>query len=159
MTGNNFAQVILLALFAASLVCGAVMDIRFKRVKRWIWLWGGGAALLLFWVRRGGGPEKDMSIAVQIVGFILLQFFLFDGMYGRADCFAFSCCSILLGALGGGIRDFLLHMLFSIVFLGMVQICKGNVNRQGNLKEPVAFIPYIAAALPLALLCLNLYGG
>lgn len=140
-------------MFAASLVCGAVTDIRFKRVKRWVWLWGSGAALLLFWVRGNGEPENYMSIAVQIVLFVLLQFLLFDGMYGRADCFAFSCCSILLGAFGGGIREFLLHMLFSIGILGVIQLCRGNVNGQGNLKEPAAFIPYIAAALPFTLLC------
>lgn len=155
MKEKDFVQGILLAVFAGALVCGAVTDIRFKRVKRGIWLWGAGAAILLFWTKANGQPENYMSVAVQIVFFVLLQFLLFDGMYGRADCFAFSCCSILLGAYGGGIREFLLHMLFSIGILGIMQLCRRNVNSRGNLKEPVAFIPYIAAALPFALLCLS----
>lgn len=146
------AQYVLIAVFAAALGFAAVMDSRYQRVKRRVWLWAGTAALLLAAVRMEGGIGDWIYVILEIFCFIAIQFLLFSKMYGLADCFAFSCCGIFLGAFGGGLRECLFHMLLSIGILGAVQFFRGNVNRHGNLKEPKAFIPYIAASLPIILL-------
>lgn len=151
-------QYVLIAVFAAALGYAAAMDGRYQKVRRGIWLWAGTAALLLFCLRRMGGQGDFWGISKEILCFILLQFLFFGKMYGRADCFAFSCCGIFLGALGGGIREYLLHMLLSIGILGTVQLIRGNVDKHGNLREPKAFIPYISVALLfIVLLLFNKY--
>ncbi len=152
--GKDFAQYVLIMIFTAALGHAAVMDGRYQRVRRGIWLWAGAAAVLLFAIRMKEREEELCSAFLEIVVFISLQFLFFSKMYGRADCFAFSCSGIFLGAFGGGIRECLLHMLLSIGILGAVQLCRGNVNRHGNLREPKAFIPYIFVALLLIALWL-----
>lgn len=148
-------QFVFITVFAAALGYAAAMDGRYQKVRRGIWLWAGIAALLLFCYRMIGGQGDFLGIFKEILIFILLQFLFFSKMYGRADCFAFSCCAIFLGAFGGGIKEYLLHMLLSIGLLGMVQVFRGNVDRRGNLREPRAFIPYISAALLFIVLYLK----
>lgn len=152
--GKDFVQCVVSFVFAAALSHAAAMDRKYQRVRRGIWLWAGAAAVSLFVIRAEGRPEEYSGAIPGILCFILLQFFLFAKLYGLADCFAFSCCSVFIGAFGGELREFLLHMLLSTGILGFVQFCRGNVNRFGNLKEPKAFIPYIAAALPVIVLWL-----
>lgn len=148
-----FIQFALVTVFAAALGYAAAMDGRYQKVRRGIWLWAGIAALSLFCIRIMDGQGDFWRISKEILVFILLQFLFFTKMYGRADCFAFSCCAIFLGAFGGGIQVYLLHMLLSIGILGMVQLFRRNVDRHGNLKEPKAFIPYISVALLIMILC------
>ncbi len=50
---------------------------------------------------------------------------------------------MVLGAYGGSLKTYLYHMLFTIVVLGLVQIFKRNVDKKGDLKEPVALMPYL----------------
>ncbi len=147
-------QCVLVLFFAAALGHAAAMDRKYQRVRRGIWLWTGAAAAFLFVVRADERLEEYSGAIPGILCFILLQFTLFAKLYGLADCFAFSCCGIFIGAFGGGLRECLLHMLLSTGILGTVQFCRGNVNRSGNLKEPKAFIPYIAVALPVIVLWL-----
>ncbi len=150
--GKYFVQCVLIFIFAAALSHAAAMDRKYQRVRRGIWLWTGAAAVFLFAVRADERLEEYSGAIPEILCFILLQFILFAKLYGLADCFAFSCCGIFIGAFGGGLRECLFHMLLSTGILGAVQFCRGNVNRYGNLKEPKAFIPYIAAALPVIVL-------
>lgn len=114
-------------------------DARWQRVHRYLW-WISRAAcmglLLLHW-------EAFLQAAGDLVFFALVQFFLFSRLYGRADCHAFQVCSMILAAYGGGVKSYLLHMLFTILALGLVQLCKKNINKKGDLKEPVALIPYM----------------
>lgn len=147
-------QCVLVFGFAAALSHAAAMDRKYQRVRRGIWLWAGAAAVFLFAVRADERLGEYLGAIPGILCFILLQFLVFAKLYGLADCFAFSCCGILIGAFGGGLRECLFHMLLSTGFLGAVQFCRGNVNRSGNLREPKAFIPYIAAALPVIVLWL-----
>lgn len=144
-----------IVIFSAALVHAAVMDHRYQKVRRGIWLWAGTAAFLLFCVRMMGRWEDCLRIFLEILSFIALQFLFFKKLYGTADCFAFSCCGIFLGAFGGGIRECLLHMLLSIGILGIIQFFKGNIDRRGDLRHPKAFIPYISAALPFIILRLS----
>lgn len=81
-----------------------------------------------------------------IVIFILLQWLLFRRMYGGADCLAFSVCALFFTAWGQELLGFLYLMTITFAVLAIVQLIKKNVNKRGNLKEPVALIPYIAVA-------------
>ena len=91
-------------------------------------------------------PERYGEVLVDLLCFGVLQRFFFSRMYGRADAYAFSRCSLVLASFGGGLKEYLMHMLVAVVLLGAVQGVKGNVGSNGNLKVPVAFVPYISAA-------------
>lgn len=80
-------------------------------------------------------------------GFLLLQLLFFGRTYGKADLYAFLTGGLCMMALGGGLREDLQFMLLAYVFLGIVQLLRKNVGRNGNLKKPVAFLPYITLAL------------
>ena len=73
-------------------------------------------------------------------------------MYGRADCYAFCVCAMAETACGMGFAEYLFHMLIAFGILAMVQFARRNIDTKGNLKHPVPFIPYIAAAFVLVLL-------
>lgn len=78
--------------------------------------------------------------------FVGTQWVLFRKMYGPADVAAFMVCAVYLTAEGKGMQSYLVHMLVTFVFLGVVQACKKNISRSGNLKRPVALLPYITAS-------------
>ena len=83
--------------------------------------------------------------------FAALQFGLFMRMYGAADGMVFLVCALFESVYGDGLMTYLLHMAASFFLLAVVQIGKKNVNRAGNLKKPVAFVPYITASVWLFL--------
>lgn len=87
---------------------------------------GGGAGLILF---------------------ALLQYFLFGRMYGQGDVMAFQICSLYIIGAGGDFQTLLLHMALSFAILGVIQLFRKNIDRRGNLKIPVPFLPYIACSL------------
>ena len=142
------AEKILAVLFTGCLIHAAVEDAKYMRVKRWIWwlafFWG---VLTCIFCRKT--PEIPLF---DLICFSVLQFGLFSQMYGLADCFAFVCCSIMLAANGGTIREYLMHMLCSVVLLGIVQLGRRNVTAGGRLKKEVAFIPYITHTFYLMLI-------
>jgi len=168
---------VLLGRFVICLIRATVEDLRFKKVHRRIW-WDAGIAgggmialgILSFrWKEKGliiGCPGahwleilpygistgKYGEMILDLVCFGLLQRFLFARMYGRADAYAFSMCSLVWASFGGGLREDLIHMLVSVILLGLVQAIKRNVASSGNLKKPVAFVPYISAGFLVCLL-------
>ena len=81
---------------------------------------------------------------IEILQFTLIQWFVFRFFYGEADCFIFITCAIYLAALGGGFLEFMLLMAGTFLLLAIIQAFRKNINKKGNLKEPVALIPYIA---------------
>lgn len=82
-----------------------------------------------------------------LICFALLQYFLFMHLYGRGDGMTFQVCSLYIVGAGGSLKTLLLHMAMAFFILGMVQLIRGNINRKGNLKVPVPFLPYIACSL------------
>lgn len=134
-----------------ALLFAAVMDRKCCQVYRFVWWICGGAGMALFWLQSGLQAEREMLLyrLVQWVEFCLLQKFYFSKKYGMADCHAFCCCSLFLCAGGGGLWEYLIHMLLSFGILGMIQFLRHNINSKGNLKEPVPFIPYIGLAFIL----------
>lgn len=82
-----------------------------------------------------------------LICFALLQYFLFMRLYGKGDGMAFQICSLYIIGAGGDLEALLLHMAVAFALLGIVQLLRGNINRKGNLKMPVPFLPYIACSL------------
>ncbi len=72
--------------------------------------------------------------------------------YGRADCHGFSICALTLATLGMGLREATCMMLVSFLLLLGVQLVRRNIDRDGKLRHPVAFVPYIAAGFTAVLL-------
>lgn len=85
---------------------------------------------------------------VGLILFALLQYFLFGRMYGQGDVMAFQVCSLYIIGEGGDFQALLLHMALSFAILGVIQLFRKNIDRRGNLKTPVPFLPYIACSLP-----------
>lgn len=88
-----------------------------------------------------------MNIPDMII-FVLIQWFLFRRFYGEADCLVFCMCAIYMaGENNTRLLDYIILLAVTFLFLTVVQGAKRNINRKGNLKQPVALIPYIAAAM------------
>lgn len=83
--------------------------------------------------------------------YVLVQKFLFMRMYGAADGFVFLVCALFESVFGEGMLTFLQHMALTYLVLGVIQGWRKNIDRKGNLKQPVAFVPYIAATVWLFL--------
>ncbi|MDE5746233.1 MAG: hypothetical protein K2I21_01495 [Acetatifactor sp.] len=82
-----------------------------------------------------------------LILFALLQYLLFMRLYGEGDVMAFQICALYLAGGGGNFLTMLLHMALAFAMLGAIQLAKGNINRKGNLKNPVPFLPYIACSV------------
>ena len=135
-------QGLLYGILAAYLVTASITDRQTKMVHDFLHLAGGlaGVALLIY---RWPGQEVFREAVI----FIGLQMLLFRKLYGTADCLVFSVCALYLAADGKDLMTYLLHMSAAFLLLAVVQAFCKNINRKGNLKEPVALVPYIAATL------------
>lgn len=87
------------------------------------------------------------GLVLPLLTFIGIQSFLFIGMYGRADGYAFMVCALFESRFGQGMLTYLLHMGVAFLLLGIIQGILGNINRMGDLKHSVAFLPYIAVTV------------
>lgn len=87
--------------------------------------------------------EKIISLAI----FAVIQLGIFMRMYGAGDGMVFLVCAIYESRFGKGLSTYLLHMATVFVVLGMVQGGRRNINKKGNLKKPVALVPYITATV------------
>ncbi len=125
--------------FLLLLLVACIQDIRTMEVSNLVWV--GSAAWYLVWCLE----MEALGGFLAPILFWLLQELFFSRLYGRADCHAFAVCAFYLKLLGGGMAEYLIHMLLAIGLLALVQLLRHNVNRRGNLCHPVAFMPYITA--------------
>lgn len=88
-------------------------------------------------------PESGAGLIV----FALLQYLVFMRLYGKGDGMAFQICGLYIVSGGGDFETLLLHMAAAFGLLGIVQFFRGNINKRGNLKTPVPFLPYIACTV------------
>ncbi len=136
--------VILFSVVGACLLAAGVMDLETHMVYNYVWWAGGVAGVLLMLLR----ASEHWGAVLLFWG---VQELFFGKMYGRADCHGFCVCALAEAALGMGLQEYLLHMLWAIVLLAIVQLLRRNVGRKGNLKQAVAFLPYIVVAFWLNL--------
>lgn len=150
---------LLLTIMGGCLLLASVTDLLLSQVYHFVWWPALAAAGMLLGVRRrqgffdspGTGP---WDLFLPLVFFLFLQYTIFRRMYGKADYYAFCVCAVAETAEGMGLMGYLIHMLLSYAFLLPVQAFRHNIGREGNLKQPVPFLPYITAAF-----WVTMYGG
>ncbi len=136
---RTVAECVLLLLVLVFLHMAADEDGEYQQVHRYLWLLSGTAGFFLLVLRCGlAGP-----VLWELLLYGVIQYVLFARFYGKADCHCFCVTAIAFAAYGGGMVAFLTHMLLTICLLAFIQLFKRNVNRKGNLRKPVAMIPYI----------------
>lgn len=133
-----------------SLFYGCITDLRSQKVYNFTWWFGGLAAGGLLW--RSLSPGQPAAVLWYLTAYMVLQLGVFSHMYGKADCYAFCVCAIVEASLGMGFLDYLVLMLLAILLLFPVQLFKQNIAKDGNLKQPTAFLPYISVAFGLHIL-------
>ncbi len=132
-------KVMVLAVFAGCLLAACIMDVEGQMIYNYVWWVACPTAGILLYFR-------DSEISLGFLLYVLLQEVFFARLYGRADCHAFVACAMVESALGMKMKEYLTHMLLAYVFLAIVQGFKQNIGRNGNLKKPVAFLPYITVS-------------
>lgn len=130
-------QVCYAGMFVYLIVTG-VMDSQLQMVSDFL----HGIGLLSVGVMAFCSQAKS-EIWCSFLIFCLIQYFVFRHMYGPADVVIFMVCSMFFAAEGKNLDTYLLHMGLTFSILGVVQLFRGNISRGGNLKEPVALIPYV----------------
>lgn len=137
-------------LFWASIALAAYSDICTKEIYDMVYIpaFLAGLTCLGFGFIQGKIPG---TVLLQCTLFCALQWILFRRMYGEADCLAFSLCAVYGALLGRFFFDDMILMAVAWLLLALVQICRKNINKKGNLKHPVPMIPYIAVAALLVL--------
>lgn len=139
MQGETWLRGICQGIFGAYLLAVSVTDMQtYESYDCLYWVGSGAGFLVLLDSGQLSGVGLDLVI------FFCLQRFLFCRMYGKADAQAFFASALFLGAQGGGMESYLLHMAASVALLAVVQGIRCNINVRGNLKRPVAFLPYIS---------------
>lgn len=131
------------AVIAACLLFACVTDCKTCQVYNFTWWISGTAAVLLLAACENG---VSLECAGGLGLFIILQLKFFSKLYGRADCYAFCVCATAEAAAGLRLAGFLAHMLGAFCLLAAVQGIRGNIDKRGNLKRPVPFLPYITLA-------------
>ena len=84
---------------------------------------------------------------ISLLLYTVIQLVLFVRMYGFGDGLVYIVCAVFESRFGGGLITYLLHMAASFGLLAVVQGYRRNINKKGNLKKPVPFVPYIAATV------------
>lgn len=130
-----------------SLLYGCITDMKSQMVYNYTWWFGGMAAGGLLWKSLEAG--QSAAVLWNLSVYMTLQLALFSRMYGKADCYAFCVCAISEASLGMLLFDHLVLMLISLILLFPVQLWRHNIGKNGNLKKPVAFLPYIVSAFSL----------
>lgn len=119
-------------------------------VYNFTWWIGGLAAGVLLWSSLEAGQPAAVLWHLSVC--MALQLGLFSRLYGKADCYAFCVCAIAEASLGMRLPDHLVLMLLSLILLFPVQLWRRNIGKDGNLRQPVAFLPYIMSAFGIHLI-------
>ncbi len=146
---------LLWAVIGGSLLLACVMDGLLCQVYNFTWWIFLSAALALLWCRCRVLMERGL-LSFDMLGILLtfigIQLLLRERIYGTADSYAFCVCAFAETVLGLDVAGFLTHMLLAYLLLFGTQLARRNLNRKGNLQEPVPFMPYITAAFWMTLI-------
>lgn len=148
VTEGKYIQGLLLAMVAGTLLFACITDSLRCQVFRFVWWLEAVAAGLLYGIQAGcnGYCNDTHTFLVEFLLYTILQELFFSRFYGRADCHAFVLCALVGSLYGMTMREYLIHMLVSFGLLTIVQGLRRNISRKGNLKQPVAFLPYVTIA-------------
>lgn len=141
--GCSDVEKLLYCLVLSCFAAAAVMDLQEQCVYRYIWYLAAGFLVPILY-------RREIQVW-SLIGYALLQETLFSCFYGRADCHGFVAAGLFLYSVGGNFQSCIIHMGITFLEVFVVQLCKGNINARGNLKQPVALIPYLVTALQMML--------
>jgi len=141
--GEPMINRLLLAVIGGCLLLACVTDLVTCQVYNFTWWPGLASSLVLLWYAWFVSGTASLETVKSFLFFLTLQLMLFCRVYGRADCYAFCVCAAAEASRGFQAAGYLVHMLVAYALLFLVQTVRGNINRKGNLKEPVPFLPYI----------------
>mgnify|MGYP001030229491 CR=1 FL=1 len=144
VSGGMGGDLLMLSVAGGCLLLASVTDIAICQVYNFVW-WPVWAAAVPFLSEMPGTAVCALAL------FVLLQFVVFGPLYGRADCYGFCACAAAGASSGMGLWGFLTQMFLAWLLLLTVQVWRGNVDKGGNLKRPVPFLPYINVSFWLAL--------
>lgn len=113
------------------------MDIKYKQVYD-LYHFINLASMVIY-IGYIGFPSNYISFLI----FAGSQLLVFQFLYGQADAFLYCECAAFMFIHNAVLIDYFLFMAISILFLGIIQCFRKNINKFGNLKEAVAFTPYI----------------
>ena len=147
---------LLLAIFGGCLLFACITDCKTCEVYQFTWWIAGAAGGGIFCKMLSNSDGIGIASLGTLLFFGLLQETFFCKFYGRADCHAFVVSALAIYGMGMELRNCLNHMLYAFVGVAIVQLFRHNINRRGNLKRPVAFIPYITVAFWINLCCFSL---
>lgn len=139
--GAGVIRIMAYIMLSGGLLMASWMDRKDCWVYNYVWWWCLPWACLLA-LSEGWNIRTWIAAA----GFTALQQLVFGHMYGRADCHAFSVCALAECTGDTGILWPLCHMLLAVILLTVVQLFHGNVTRDGRLRVPQPFIPYITVS-------------
>lgn len=145
----SFWESLLLGCILGVLFFACITDCQECQVYCFTWWIGGSVALVWLLSALGGGVPVPWA---EWLCYCILQEAVFFKAYGRADCHAFCVCGAVYTVLGRGFSYYLLHMIISMVLLTFFQWRKGNITSNGELYEPIPFMPYIVLAFVLTLM-------
>ncbi len=134
---------LLLAMVAGAFHFACIMDWQTQTVYHFVWWIAGGAGALFFVLKSGEYVSEIWKICLSWLCFVLLQEWCFVKFYGRADCHAFVVCAMVESGIGMDMTGYLFHMTLAYGILALHQMFCKNIGLWGNLKKPVAFVPYI----------------
>ena len=134
---------VLWGIIVLCLLFACITDCRTCTVYNFTWWISGTAAGILLMT---GSKDFTLGEAAELGAFVLLQLLFFSRMYGKADSYAFSVCATAEAAFGLGLKGYLIHMLAAFCLLALIQGMCRNIDKHGNLKHPVPFLPYITLA-------------
>lgn len=147
---ENLKSTGLLSVIAGCLLFACLTDCKTCEVFEFTWWIAGTVGVIMLlqqyfldFQKSQYGAFGVLQKLVPFFIYIVLQEFFFCKFYGRADCHAFVVCAMVECALGMGALEYLIHMLIAFGCLAIVQMLRHNINHCGNLKQPVAFLPYI----------------
>lgn len=138
----NWLEKMGFACLASCLLISTVTDVQTRKVYDFLPVAGVAAGGLLLLMHPPGA-----AVGAELIIFCLLQYFVFRSMYGDADVMSFMMCAVFESLYGQGLKTYLLHMAAAFSVLAIVQLVRGNVSKSGNLREPVAFLPYISMSV------------
>lgn len=141
---------LLLGAMSGCMLFACVTDILTNKVYDFIW-WAAAVVEIAAYILHPISLWKLVCLAV----FFIMQELLFAKLYGRADCHAFCICAVMESIFDMDIIGFFLHMILSFAFLIAVQYFRENIGKNGRLKIPVPFMPYITFAFWFDLLINN----
>ncbi len=136
---HSLPKILLYGVFAAYLITVATIDYQTQLVHDFLHIIGVIAGIILLVIQ-----QPEWFVIKGLLLFVGLQLLIFKRIYGTADCFTFIVCAIFIACSNHGLLTYLWHMGATIILLGVIQGFQKNINKRGNLKVPVALVPYIA---------------